>query len=417
MTVRLLGVLGLMLLSGCGLPPPAPGRVPPPTPASPALPALTSAAPVERTIASGERHHYDLDLAAGRYVQVTVRSLDARPSVVLTGPAGEVLAEGGATPRAGEQAVSAVVSAAGLHRLEVALADGPAGGGSYRAVLAERPAGSGDGARVAAQRLLARALIERPFAQLGFSEALRLAGEAGATSGHALAADALNGLGDLRFEEGDYRAALVLFEQALAEARAGDAAWAEAYAINNLAVVLEVLNRLDEATVHSCEAIARWQRLGEAAQQAETLIGLGNLRVKQADGAGATAAFGRALALFESQGATLGEARAWNGLGLAARQLGELDDALAAYGRALGLARRAGAGGLEVSILRNFAAAHRRRGELQEALRLNLTALATGAGSSRTRSKVQHDIATLYVDLGNLEQARASYEQALETLP
>jgi CHAT domain-containing protein/Tfp pilus assembly protein PilF len=412
MAVRLLFILGLAL-SGCGLPPPAPGRVPTSAP-SPALPTLTSAAPVERTIALGERHHYDLDLAAGRYVQVTVRSLDSRPAVVLTGPAGEVLAQGGATPRAGEQVLSAVVRAAGLHRLEVALADGAAGGGSYRAVLAERPAGPGDGARVAAQRLLARAFSESPFARLGFAEALRLAGEA---PDHALAADALNGLGDLCFEESDYLAALPLFEQALQEARLGGAAWAEAYALNNLAAALEILNRLDEATVHSCEAIGRWQRLGANAEMGGSLVGLGNLLTKSGDAAGAAAAFGRALALFQAQGAILGQAQAWNGLGLAARQLGELDDALAAFRRALDLAQQVKSGGLEVSVLRNLAAVHRRRGELQEALRLNLAALATGHGAPRTLSKVQHDVATLYVDLGNLEQARASYEKALETLP
>ncbi len=438
--VGLLSALGLLAAAGCGLPPPAPGRLPPAAPISPAVsavPTLTPAAPVERAIAPGERHLYDLDLAAGSYVLVTVRSPAGRPAVVLTGPAGEVVAAGGATPRKGETALSAVVPAAGAHRLEVALAGSagsagtlrperptqstqstrpapPEDNGSYRAVLALRPAGPPDAARVAAQRLLARALTERPFAQLGFAEVLRLAGEAG---DDALAADALNGLGDLRFDVADYPAALPLFEQALQAARQGGAAWQEAYALNNLAAALELLHRLDEATVHSCEAIARWADLGETAEQGATLVGLGHLLIRGGDAAGAADAFGRALALFEREGFAAAEARAVNGLGLAARDLGELDDALAAYHRALELARRAGAGGLEVSVLRNLASVHRRRGELQEALRLNFAALAHPAAPLRTRSKIQHDIATLYVDVGNLEQARASYEEALEMLP
>jgi CHAT domain-containing protein/tetratricopeptide (TPR) repeat protein len=420
-------LLSLALLAGCAAA--VPPTVPPAPPsAASGTAVLAVGRPVERAIAPGERQIYELDLAAGQLLEVRISSRDSAPAVALTGPDGAVLAEAGPTFSEGVQAMWAITGSAGVHRLTVAA---PAAGaapaappGHYELALSElRGAVAGDAARVAAEQALAQALRLRAprtpealgSAYTALEGALRLAREPGAP---AVEAAVLNALGETCYYQARWPEAQAWFEQALAAARAGGSAWVEAHALNNLGVVFTVLGRTREAEGRYREALARWEALGDDAQRSETLYSFGFLLLDTlGDLDGAAQAFGQALAIGQRLGAPAVEAKNLNGLGLVARRQGEIDEAFTHFRRALELARRAGDGLLEVTLLRHLGSLHRRRGELQEALRIYLEILAAGQGTVGTRSRVVHDLATVYVDLGDLEKARASYQQVLDLAP
>ena len=421
------GLFGLLLASGCGLPHPAPlhsgvsAPAAPPAPPAPNIPHLVPGQELERTIAPGESHLYELDVEAGQYLAATLWSPASRVSLQLAGPDGGSIAEGGLTLRDEVRRLSAAGTAAGVHRLTVA-AEPAAPASSYRLRVERRPAASNDAARVAAQRALSQALQERSSgtgglerASTGLEAVLRQAREAGLPD---LEAEALTGLGEVRYYQNQRPEALDRFEQARAVAHAHGLGWAEAYALNNLGVGLQEVGRSREAERAYREAVVRWDELSEWEQKADTLHNFGFLLLDEiGDVDQAAAAFREAVALGERLGSPLIRAKGLNGVGLAARKRGELDDALASFRRALELARAAGDGTLEAHVLRHIGSVHRRRGELQEALQVYLETLETGKGTAHTRSRIYHDLATVYVDLGDLETARASYEQVLALAP
>ncbi len=403
-------LLGLFWLFGCGLPAPAPLGLA--VAAAPGAQSLLPGRPIDLQIAPGESRTFELDLVAGQYLEATV---DAQREVSLTllGPDGATLAPSGPTIKRGQQALAAVTSSAGRHRLELA---GEAV--ACQLVLVElRAAGPLDGARVAAQRALAEAHAETQRDRVAghLDEALRQAREA---ADPRLEADALNSLADLGFEQARYDAALIWSEQALAVAAGGRAPWSEAYALNNLAVILSRLDRPQESAARYREALARWEALGESAQQGWTLNNFGQFLLNdQADVDAAAAAYEQALAIAQHGGLVRLEAKSQNGLGLVARKRRDLDQMLASFRRALDLARQSGDEALEATAQRNIASAHRQRGEFQEALQLLLLALDNPQATQQTKTMTYHSLATLYVDMGDLDQARASYEKVRTLWP
>ncbi|HYH45991.1 MAG TPA: tetratricopeptide repeat protein, partial [Thermoanaerobaculia bacterium] len=420
-TESVVRLLSLVLLVGCAAAPPGPSRLAgrpegPPSQAAPAAPALEVGRPLERPIAPGESHGYELVLAAGQYLQATLRSDDAEISAVLAGPDGTTLAEAGATLRDGERVLAGVTTAPGAYRLTAAL---PAGStaSSYRIAIDElRPARPEDGPRVAARRELAAALVEGDgeLAARRLEEVLPLARQAGDAD---LEVSALNRLGDLAYNKGMHTEVLAWAEQALAAA--GDRApWGEAYALNNMAVALSKLERPQESVARYREALDRWAALGDPVQQGLTFNNLGQFLLNGlGDLEGAAQAYEQAGAIAERIGAVALEAKAINGLALVARGRGELDQALAGFAHALGLARQERDQIFEATILRNMASLHRSRGEFEEALRLLFLVLENPDATRHTRSRTYHSLATLYMDMGDLDQAQASYGQVRHLWP
>jgi CHAT domain-containing protein/Tfp pilus assembly protein PilF len=381
----------------------------------PAVAPLAAGRPVERILAPGERHADPLELPAGRYLRVTVKST-ADLVVTLADPAGREIARAGPTSRTGEMVLSAVTATGGAHRLEIAA---PAGAGAtpYRIVVDElRPAVPADSSRVAAQRMLGAAVAGPPgegtAAQL--EEVAALYRAIGDRRGEVAA---LNALVEERYRLRDLPAVRRLSEQAAELARQAGDAWGEGMARNNLAVALRS-DDVPAALAAYQAALACWEVAGDVAEQASTLYNVGWLYLDTfRDFDRAAEAFERSVALHRDGGSPNDAGWPLNGLGLIAGARGRYDEALRYFDLALGESRRGGIRGLEISILRNQAVVYRSRGELQEALERFLAAVATGQGRIQTQASLLHDLASLYVELGDLDQALATYRRALDLVP
>ena len=101
---------------------------------------LVPGQPVEREIAGGESHTYQITLQAGQFVRVVVEQKAIDVALVLAAPDGKQVVEVNLTAAGGLESLSAEATLSGDYRLTVR-ATGPATlAGSYQVRLEVKPA-------------------------------------------------------------------------------------------------------------------------------------------------------------------------------------------------------------------------------------------------------------------------------------
>jgi CHAT domain-containing protein/tetratricopeptide (TPR) repeat protein len=334
-----------------GHPAARPGPAAPAAPAAaPALPAPSLLVPgraVERALAPGESHRYDLRLAAGETLHAIVEQRGAAVSMQLErarapGAGGAPLlaapAVGGPSLDRGDVELHAVAGGAGEYRLT--LTGGRESAGSYRLRLdPPRAASPRDRARATAQQTLAvadRCRGEgRPAAA---AAAYRQAAEQWRRSGEpqlALVA---------RYRLGAAREDLHQFRQALAEYRAVLGRWrrrAEGDAVlDAMGRCYRELGMMDEAAAAFRQAAAQSARLGDGRERAAALNRLATILARQGDFQTALALFDEALRGFGALHDEAAAARVLSNVGEAHIALGAWPDAIAACREALAIHTR-----------------------------------------------------------------------------
>ena len=232
----------------------APAADRPPAAASADPRPLPSAPAAERTLAPGEVHPYEIELAAGEVVRVLAEQRGADLALAVVDPRGaeriRVDRPLGAT---GVEWVTILAESPGRHRLEVREAGTP---GAYRlrVVAGPRPAEPADRLHAAAERAFygaradeKRGASARPAAARGYEEALRLWSEAGDRHGRAIAGFAL---GEMLFDLGERERAESELAAALPLLIAEGETAAAAAARNTLGALARAAGRLDEAAGH-----------------------------------------------------------------------------------------------------------------------------------------------------------------------
>lgn len=411
---------------GCSLQPVAPAErredaraLSAAAPARPAAPALVPGIPVEGEIGPGETRGYDLALAAGQYLRVSLQRKAGQVALSLTGPDGARLAEAGQGPREDQGILSVVSPVAGFCRLFVTSPATRPGSASYVLRIAElRPAGPGDEERVAAQRAFAAALRARDHERgetsavlRDLEAALRLWQATGDAQGET---DAWNEIGLTRAGAGEISEAIAAYEQALTTARRGGYTWGEAAAFNNLGLVQD---NARETARYFEQAIELWQQDGARSEVGTALYSLAWVHYNDLGEVETALDFAeRALAILDTLGNSINEARTRTLLGLIYRRLGEGERALGFFRQALELARESGDGRSEAVALANMAVTQWRRGKLQEALDLFDQALERNrrVGNRPGEASVLQQRGSLYVTLGDRARALADYRRALD---
>src|SRR5262249_48529367 len=123
------------------------------------IPRLEPGQPVERELAGGQTHTYQLALAVNQYLRVAVEQKGIDVVVTLFGPNSQKLIEvdspnGAQGPETGSQGTEAP----GNYRLEVRSPEMNAAAGRYEAKIEElRPAGPQDRTRITVDRMVAEA--------------------------------------------------------------------------------------------------------------------------------------------------------------------------------------------------------------------------------------------------------------------
>ncbi|HVR99777.1 MAG TPA: CHAT domain-containing protein, partial [Thermoanaerobaculia bacterium] len=180
---------------------------------------------------------------------------------------------------------------------------------------------------------------------------------------------ALNNLGLALHAQGELRAALDEFRQALEVfVRTGEQGFWKANVLLNLATVYGSLGEPDAALASTREVLALQRGLGDRKGEARTLNNLGVLSYKLGDLGAALEAYEPALALARELGDRLQEAALLHNLGTAYYGLGDYERALGRFEQALSIRRDAGATKGEVRTEIAIAHTRFRLGETAPAL-------------------------------------------------
>lgn len=375
-----------------------------------ALPLVPGQA-VEREIAGGESHSYQLTLKAGQFVRLLAEQKGIDLSLALTAPDGKVLVVNLTRP-GGIESLSAEAAGGGVYSLTIrALSPGHLGGAYVLQTEARSPTAE-DKQRVVAEgmlieanplvgqtntapraiELLNRALLIWQALADRYWEAntLNLLGRAHhsinldqkaiayAEQGLALhrqvnsragQASALNTIGTSYSELGQYDQAIGYREQALAAARAVKDRAAEGIILSNLTV--------------ECQRLGRYEKLIEYAEQSLPILRETNNRLL--------------------------EGRGLNTLGSAYEFLGRQEKAIEYYEQALAIAREVQNRSDESYALRNLSSISNRQGSYTKAIDYAAQALTIARDA-----KIRKDELSALISLGNAFNSLGQYEKSIE---
>jgi CHAT domain-containing protein/Tfp pilus assembly protein PilF len=228
--------------------------------------------PIERELAGGQSHSYQITLAAGQYLNVLVEQRGIDVVVRLQGPDGKLIFEFDSEIRKqGQEPVSQVAEIAGDYRLNVVAKEKNAPTGRYEIQVVElRAAVESDHALQEARKLNAE--FRKLFAAGSYDEAQQLAERAleirekTLGSEHPNVAASFNSLAILYDDKGDYAKAEPLYQRALdmREKTLGPEHPSVADSLNDLGLLYERTGNYEKADFHYRRSLAiREKSLGQ----------------------------------------------------------------------------------------------------------------------------------------------------------
>jgi CHAT domain-containing protein/predicted negative regulator of RcsB-dependent stress response len=431
-------------------------------PSSQQVTVLELGKPIERELAGGQSHSYQLTLAAGQLLYAVVEQRGIDVVVILFGPDGKKWAEvDSPNGTRGPEPLKLVTETPGIYRLEVRTLDKRVAAGRYEVKIEElREATPSDRNRLAAEKARSEGVRlanqrtgeSRQRAVEKFEEALSLlrtvddrAGEAGTL--HALGtvyyelnenqkaldylrralslrrvvkdrrgeADTLNVIGGVYGSLGEHQRAIDQYNQALTIFRSvGNRRWI-AYSLNNIGYTYNSLGEKQRAIDYYEQAIPIFRAEAEHYGQANTLNNSGFIYRDLGQNQKALDCFIQARQLYQAIGDRGGEAHSLHSIADIHVMLGEFQKALDHCEQTISLARAAGNLREEVSAVIVVGKAYHSMSEHQKAIESFSQALklwrALGERSGEV-STLQH-IARAQRDRGNLAEARTQIEEAL----
>lgn len=417
---------------------------------------------VRRELAGGERHSFQITLAAGEYLHVIADQQGIDLVLRLSAPDGRQLVEmDSPNSTQGPEVAALIAEQPGVYRVEVRALNRGAATGRYelRATVTgvagehERRWVAAQAAFIEGERL--RALVTadaRRQAIAKYESAIenwRAAGDK-LMQGHALCglgvvwlrlnepqkalecyrqalkiqqaapqwreeAYTLFGLGVIHSDLGEPRTALEFYSAALARQRTLRDAYAETQTLGNMGLAHLLLGEVRRALEYFGPALKVWERTNQRAQQAATLHNTGRAYEALGEFQPALEVYLRALALRRLLNDREGVASELNSIGFVNGALGEWPKALEYYGQALALWRTAGNRRGEAVALGNIgrsqAALERTAMALdyyEQALKLHHE-----LGNRQSAAVTLEDIGSLHAATGSSHRALEFYEQSL----
>jgi CHAT domain-containing protein/Tfp pilus assembly protein PilF len=343
---------------------------------------LVPGTPIERELAGGQVHTYQVALTAGQYLRVVVDQRGIDVVVILFGPDGQQIIEVDGPSRAqGPEPVSVIAEASGSYQMEVRPLKKEAVAGRYEIKIEElRPATAKDGHRIAAERAFAEGGRLR---KQGTPESLRRAIE-------------------------KYQAALPLW-------RAAGEGKEEAKTLNDICLVYDALGERQTAFDYCHQSLQLSRELGDRVGEAHRLNDLGMLYADTGDKLKAINLISQARQIFNAHGERRAEANTLNNLGGLYADLGELQESIDHLSQALPLFRATGDRRREAISLSNIGLTYLDLGEKQRALDYLSQALPLlrSEGDNRMEAALLNNIGRIYHDLGEKQKALDHLDQAL----
>jgi CHAT domain-containing protein/Tfp pilus assembly protein PilF len=376
--------------------------------------ALEPGKPIERELAGGGSHSYQLRLAAGQFCHVVVDQRGIDVVAALYGSDGVKIVEVDSPNEVnGPESVSLLVEVSGNYRLEVRSPGKNASSGRYEVKIVElRAATPRDKDRIVAQKAYTdakslrnqrtaesqrraiekyqealsiwRTLGDRRMEAYSLNEMGLIYSDIGeyqkALDSYAQARTIYKLIDDRRGQAsiltefgwvygtlGEYQKAIDLNEQALEVSRALGDRHNEPLLLNNIGADYAYLGDYQKALDLHRQVLAIHRARNDRGGQAITLNNMANCYERMGDRQKALDYYGQALVLMPAVGNVYYTAITLNHIGALYSDLGERQKALDYYGRALTLRRTIGDLNGEAATLYHIARLERDRGNLIEA--------------------------------------------------
>ena len=380
---------------------------------------LTPGQPIERELAGGESHNYQINLAAGRFVRFRLYQQAIDAVLVLTAPDGKPPLEVNLTG-AGEQETLSLEATAGVYRLTIRGDGTPALRGSYRLEAAvQETATAQDRKRLTAEALLvevkglrkqrantAQQAIEKLQQALGLWRELREP---------AWTAYSLYRIGSAYRDLSEFGKAIEYYEQALAIQRGAKLRASEANTLEDLGTANWWLHRYEKGIEYSEQALAIHREMRNRASEGTTLNSLGVLYFALSRSEKAASYFEQGLVIAREVKDLTSEATALNGLGTSSGLLGRYDKASEFFEQALAVYRAVKDRTSEGRTVNNLGIVSRLLGRYEKAIEFLEQALtiARETKDRRTEGTTLTNLALAYGSLGRHEKEIEYSEQAL----
>lgn len=417
--------------------------------------------PVQREIAAGQAHVYEINVVTNQFVRFTVARQGINVSVAMSSPEGRLLAETvSSNDTEGRLQVSVITGVPGAYQLEVRSLERFAAG-SYRIELAEsRSATTQDITRVEAGNIFNRGEVLFSHATAGstggavneyeraltlwrkvndrlqeantlfrlgqcysylaeyekaieyYVPALNLLQDASYASERV---NVLNSLGSVYSELGESQKALTCFSQALLLSRGAGDKSGVARSLFNMGTLYSSTGGDYKALEYLKEARSTSREANDLSTMIYALQGIGTIYSSADRNSEALEVLQESLALTRKVGDKRGEALGDKGVGNVYAALGETRKALEHYERSLALSRELGTRYDEAETLCEMGLAYAASGEADKALNLFSEALllSRAVTDRRTEMKALFGIARIDRDQGRLEVSRQHAEAGL----
>ncbi len=335
---------------------------------------------IERELASGETHSYQITLAAGQYLHVVVDQRSYDLVVTLFGPDGQQINQYDGRWH-GPESVSLITEASGAYRLVIRTLQLKAARGPYKVKIEE---------------------LRAPAPQ----DQSRIAAERAATEGKKLLSQ--DNEQTLRQAKEKYETALPLWREA--KDRFG-----EAQTLNSLGYIYGRLSEPQVALDHYNQALTLRRAIKDLYGEAETLLNIAAAHSALGEKEKALDDYLQAIPPMRATRNPAGVASILNNVGVTYFSLGELQKTLEYYREALTLWRAADDPAGQARTLGSLGATYSLLGEYQQALDHYIQALAQSraARDQRGTAYTLHNLGKFYYDLGEKERALDHYAQAL----
>ena len=217
---------------------------------------------------------------------------------------------------------------------------------------------------------------------------------------------------------GDFQKALAFAEQAGALAKELGDHLQEGSTFNNICVIQEDLGDFKRALDYCNRALAIRQKFSHAIGEAVTLSNLGGVQASLGDFQSSLDFYHRAQAAYRALENRTGQGIAFNNIGWVYATLGAYDKALDFYNKGLEIFIAAGDQYRAANILTNLAATYAKLGDYQKALELDLKALPMhrAVNNNDGVAKTLRHTANAYARLNERPKALDYYKQAIQLL-
>ncbi|HEX4950981.1 MAG TPA: CHAT domain-containing tetratricopeptide repeat protein [Blastocatellia bacterium] len=384
---------------------------------------LTINVPVERELATTEKHTYSIAMNANQFLRVVVAQPGIDVVVKLSAPSGEMLAQvNNPDGLGGDERLSFIANKTGAYTLEVSTAKANAERGKYSVKIAAlRAATIKDQSQVAAERLfdeadqlrLQQTAESRRAAIKKFEEAAPLFAKAG---DKAAEANALRTIGTIHGRLSEFAKAAEYYAKAIEAFRLAGDKRNQAETHNSLGAVYFYTNQQENSFAQVEQAATLYRELNDKRGEAESLGNLGSLYHQAGQSRKGLAYFLQSLPVLQAEKDQRNEARTLSNIASIYDDLGEPQPAMEHYQRALALRRQLNDRRGIATTLHNLATVYKGLGEAQKALDAELEALSIvgESGEKFFLAAIRNTMGTLYEDLGQADKAIDSYGQALQ---